>query len=96
MSIRKTFNITDTISMVNYTLLNSGDNDQTYRQGQIHLLETILHQAGRYNGFQYLTSTDMEQSNEGTTKSVGIKDYNDNNKEWNFKGTDHTRIRYYT
>ena len=55
------------------------------------ILEEILHDTDTYNGFKYLSPSDMESSFEGT--SFGI-DQSRKQADW-FKDTDHSRVEYF-
>ena len=90
---RKTFEVKELIKTVNYMLLNSSDESSDVRRGAMNVLETVLHETGNYNGFRYLDSSDMDDSHNGST--VGIRDYDEERKQWNFIDTDHSRVAYY-
>ena len=90
---RKTIAVQDIIDQVNLAILHSADSAADIRRGQAHILEQILHKTDNYNGFGYLSADEMKLSHAGT--SVGIKEWKSASNEWNFEGTDATRVKYF-
>ena len=90
---RKTVYVHEIKERVNNSLLNTDDNFVEFRLGQIVLLEHILHSSGNYSGYNYLDRETMLNSTGGTT--VGVKEWNEDLKRWDFDGTDDTRRYYY-
>ena len=88
--MRKTFNIKWLINHVNTFNATSADSYADEREGKSMLLETILHEAGCYDGFQYLSARQLE----GDAMSVGIREQKEDGT-WNFDDTDRTRINYF-
>ena len=88
--MRKTFNIKRLIEHVNNFNATSADSYKNEREGRSMLLETILHEAGCYNGFQYLSARQLE----GDAMSVGIREQKEDGS-WNFDDTDRTRVAYF-
>lgn len=88
---RKTVAIEDLKAKINDSLLHSFDHDTSGRTALAALLSTILHDAGQYKGFNYLTPEMMKMSMNGTT--IGI-DFAKPETE-KFDGTDGTRVFYY-
>lgn len=93
MSKRKTIDIETLKKQANDVLLNTADDMKSHREGVQQMIEFALHHSGNYNGFGYLDSNDMVESRDGM--SVGIREYNEETKRWNFDDTDHTRVRYF-
>lgn len=93
--MRKTFNIESLTAHANAMLLNLPDEDVSARHAIINLLTQTLHDAGSYNGFTYLDTTDMKKSCNGTT--VGINgDYGIGlDYDARFESTDRTRVKYF-
>lgn len=90
--MRKTFEVKTLLSKVNSFLLNSADEQEGDRRGQIIMLESVLYATGNYCGFTYLNERDMEESNAGST--VGIRCQNPDGR-WNFNDTDSSRVIYF-
>ena len=90
---RKTFNVEELKTLVNGVCLNTKDEDIDFRNGQIVILDHVLHSTGTYHGYNYLDAHDMESSRDGTT--VGVKEFDEVSARWNFEGTDDTRRVYY-
>jgi len=88
--MRKTFDIKWLIEHVNQFNRTSADQYKAEREGKNMMLETILLQAGCYNGFGYLAARELE----GDAMSVGIREQKPDGS-WNFDDTDHTRVFYY-
>ena len=88
---RKTVDIDDLKARINDTILHGVDDDKSGRFALATLLSTVLHDAGQYKGFGYLTPDMMKHSNFGTT--IGV-DHNRPEGE-RFTDTVHTRIFYY-
>lgn len=70
MAGRRTIQVTKLVDMANHMLLNSKDELREQRLGMCCFIEQVLHETGRYDGFRYLRSHDMETSEQG--KSLGI------------------------
>ena len=88
--MKKTVKIIDIIEKVNAINANTFDSDKGYREGQSTLLECILHGAGCYCGFTYLSANDLGEH----ANSVGIREqYPDGT--WNFIDTDRSRVKYF-
>ena len=88
--MRKTFSIKWLIEHVNKFNATSADSYKEEREGKSMLLETILHEAGMYNGFKYLSAGSLE----GDAMSVGIREQKEDGS-WNFDDTDRTRVAYF-
>ena len=88
---RKTVRIEDLKAKINGSLLHSFDNDTSGRSALVALLSSVLHEAGCYRGFAYLTSDMMKDSNNGTT--VGID--RSKGEVDKFVNTDGTMVFYY-
>ena len=88
--MKKTVKIIDIIEKVNAVNANTFDSDKGYRQGQSTLLEYILHDAGCYCGFTYLSKDEIGEN----ARSIGIREQNPDGT-WNFKDTDNSRIKYF-
>ncbi len=88
---RKTVDIEDLKAKINDQLLHTFDHDTSGRSALAALLSTILHDAGQYNGFNYLTPDMMASSLNGTT--IGIDHTKPETEK--FIGTDGTRVFYY-
>lgn len=89
--MRKTFSIKWLLDHVNNFNATSADQYKTEREGKNMLLETILHQAGCYDGFGYLEARELRKD----AMSVGIREQKEDGS-WNFDDTDHTRVHYFT
>ncbi len=88
--MRKTISIKWLIEHVNEFNRTSEDIYVAEREGKSQFLETILHEAGCYNGFSYLSACQLEKD----AMSVGIRELKANGL-WNFDDTDHTRVEYF-
>jgi len=88
--MRKNFSIKWLIEHVNKFNATSADSYQDEREGKSMLLETILHEAGMYKGFSYLSADELE----GDAMSVGIREQKEDGS-WNFDDTDRTRVAYF-
>jgi hypothetical protein len=88
---RKTVDIEDLKAKVNDQLLHSFDHNTSGRSAVAALLSSILHNAGQYKGFNYLTPEMMKMSINGTT--IGIN--HDKPETEKFVDTDGTRVFYY-
>lgn len=88
---RKTIAIEDLKTKINDTLLHSFDHDTSGRSALAALLSSVLHDAGQYKGFNYLTPEMMKPSINGTTFGI---DFAKRATE-QFDGTDGTRVFYY-
>lgn len=88
--MRKTFNIKWLIEHVNKFNRTSADAYAAEREGKSMLLETIMHEAGCYSGFSYLSARELEED----AMSVGIREQNEDGS-WNFDDTDRTRVAYF-
>lgn len=72
--IRKTASITSILKRTNHRLLHSTC-EPGFRQGIASSLEAILHDAGLYSGFGYLSDEDMARAGHRTAKP-GIRYHN--------------------
>jgi hypothetical protein len=90
--MRKTVKVEDVKQTINDNLRNTSDELIEWRKGQISLIESILMDTGAYYGFSYLSANDMASSNAGTT--VGVREFNETTKKWNFENTDDSRIYF--
>ena len=88
--MRKTFNIKWLIEHVNKFNATTADKWKNEREGKNMLLETILHEAGCYEGFSYLSASEIHDD----AMSVGIREQKEDGS-WNFDDTDHTRVVYF-
>lgn len=88
--MRKTFNIKWLIEHVNNFNATSADQYKAEREGKNMMLEMILHEAGAYCGFGYLTASALRED----AMSVGIRGQQPDGS-WDFNDTDHTRVVYY-
>jgi len=70
MALKKTRHVGELIDMANHFLLNTADEAKGERLGVASFLESILHQADAYKGFNYLSADQMSKSFRG--KSVGV------------------------
>jgi len=66
--MRKTVRIVDLIAKANHILAASVDEIKKEREGIAFLVESILHDHGAYNGFNYLTKAQLK----GEAKTPGI------------------------
>jgi len=88
--MRKTFSIKWLIEHVNNFNATSADAYKAEREGKSMMLETILHQAGCYEGFSYLSERELHED----AMSVGIREQL-HDGSWNFDDTDRTRVAYH-
>lgn len=88
---RKTVDVKDLKDYVNYKILNSDNNVRLARETLILLISKVLHDAGQYNGFNYLSPEMMKASACGT--SYGINP--DKPEDKRFDGADNTRVFFY-
>lgn len=91
---RKTADIERLKEMANGVLLHTPDDQDV---GRVHIqlfIESVLMEAGQYNGFKYLTPRDMFYSDNGTSYGINpAPEYAPDG--WDrFEGTDHTRVKY--
>ena len=70
MAKRKTISVDRILEMGNHFLLHSDDKLRGERQGVCNIIEQVLSESGRYNGFQYLRDYHMAHSERG--KTLGI------------------------
>jgi len=89
---RKTVEVEFLKTFVNSSLQYTKDEDTSYRQGMIQVLEAALHHTGNYAGFQYLDEKDMAETDH---KMPGIRLVNGIDAEDKFENTDPTRVRYF-
>lgn len=88
---RKTFDLETLVDLAN-AMLASEHTTAEERRGAMTLLETVLHGAGRYRGYRYLTTADLPagQVPGVLTDDIGrILEYPDR-----FNGADDTRRQY--
>lgn len=85
MSKRKTVNIADVVMWGN-SQLEKSECAPTGRQGVCNLIETILHNSGVYDGFGYLTQSEVPRG-----EKPGIE----RDKDGKATFPDETRRRYY-
>lgn len=88
--MRKTVSIHSLIERVNKFNATSADCYKTEREGKNMFLEQILHDAGVYSGFAYLSERELSDD----AMSVGIREQFEDGS-WNFTDTDHTRVKYF-
>lgn len=67
---KKTFSVPSLKELVNKRLLDSPDEQWQFRVGMYLVLEDVLHEAGQYKGFSYLTLDDMKKSLNGETPGI--------------------------
>lgn len=89
--MRKTIEVSTVKAICNSMLLHSADSSARQREGVCRVLEDILHSAGAYKGFHYLSPAAMAASESG--KTCGINNQDLPYDQW-FAGTDHTRRSY--
>ncbi len=89
--MRKTVSIKKLIEQTNKFNATSADDYKAEREARNMFMESIMHDAGAYNGFGYLTASELSEN----ATSVGIQSDATADGSWNFKDTDHTRICYY-
>lgn len=58
--MRRTLDVTRILEMGNYFLANSKPEEREARQATANFLESMLHCAGAYAGFQYLASAGLK------------------------------------
>jgi len=88
--MRKTVSIKWLLEHVNEFNASSADDMQEAREAKNMLLETVLMDAGAYNGYGYLSHNKLK----GDAMSVGIREQRPDGS-WNFDDTDHTRVVYF-
>lgn len=88
---RKTIAVSELISLTNSVLRNSTCSPE-YRQGQMNLLEAVLHLSGNYKGFEYLGVIDVPKG-----EKPGIHPFIDGPHGYKnrFINTDNTRVAYF-
>lgn len=86
---RKTFKVDDLKVKINEVLQTSTCTADV-RQGEIYVLEDILHSTGNYRGFQFLGADEVPAG-----ELPGINWGFDNDYEARFFNTDRTRVRYF-
>lgn len=85
---RKTFEVNNIRTKVNSMLADSICSPDG-RIGMLHVLETILHETGNYEGFRYLEVTEVPAGQlPGINGSAG-------NYDKAFENTDRTRVYYF-
>ena len=91
MAKRKTIKVDDLTRKINDMILHSPDDSKQRREGLMAAIESVLHDTGNYEGFNYLTADMMKRSKNG--ESVGInREHTTGDK---FDNTDNTRVYYY-
>ena len=85
--MKKTVKISELINSVNQFNASTQDNMQQAREHLTLFVERVLMNAGNYNGFMYLTESELTND----AMSVGIRP--DKAKEQWFDNTDHTRVK---
>jgi hypothetical protein len=68
--MRKTIEVDLILDEVNAMLLNTPDDFRERRYGMIAVIEKILHDSDRYNGYRYLCPYMMEKSESGITPGI--------------------------
>lgn len=77
---------------INNYLLNSPDSEKDSRETMIQFLETLLRDTNNYQGWDFLSKIDMQNSIDGLSIGINLMCANDIIKQ--FENTDHTRVRY--
>jgi len=93
--MKKTIKVEDIKQKINNSLLNTKDDMSSERSSLQFLLEEILTDTGNYNGFRFLTKSDMIESIDGTTIGIGDYNYNETTSSYNWDNTDNTRVFYF-
>lgn len=91
MAKRKTFDVSELISVTNEILKNSDSKCTERRIGAMGVLESILHSTGNYKGFRYLLEGECK-GKPGVNYVDGVPHHNSTSR---FAGTDSTRVQYY-
>lgn len=63
--MRKTVEVTELLRMANHFLANSEDDKQSERFATANFIESVLHYAGAYAGFDYLASAGIKHDEWG-------------------------------
>lgn len=91
MAKRKTFDVSELVSVTNNILKNSDSDCIDRRIGAMSVLETVLHSTGNYKGFRYLLEDECK-GKPGVNYIDGMPHPNPTSR---FTGTDSTRVQYY-
>lgn len=91
MAKRKTMDVEAIKERVNYFLKHSEEDKKGMRQGQMMLLETILHETGNYAGFKYLPQWEVATQYPG----IWLNEDGTHDPATCFENTDNTRVRYF-
>jgi len=86
---RKTIDVATILAEVNYILATSTCSADI-RQGEMNVIEFILHKTDNYAGFRYLPLKDVPAG-----QLPGIRFDETASDEDRFKSTDKTRVQYY-
>lgn len=92
---RKTVDLDYVRGLANALLLNSSDNMEGERKGIAFMLESILMESGKYNGFRYLSPVDMEKTSNVDATSFGQIMIQDSEGIMRVELRDQTRRHYY-
>jgi hypothetical protein len=85
---RKTVRIEDLRTMINSRLKDTPDSSRAEREAYSSLLESLLHETGNYNGFRYLSESELPFGSK-----PGIRDLSEDVPS--FHDTDSTRVHYF-
>lgn len=88
--MKKTVKVSDLKEKANKLFLHSSDDLAQAREAVFSFVSHFLHETGNYRGFNYLTESDMQQSENG--KSFGILPIEAPNR---FEGTDPSRVFFH-
>ena len=88
---RKTIKVADVVGFVNEELARVNSTVEG-RQAMMLLAERVLHEAGCYKGFCYLSEHDLPKEVKPGIRYYGIDGISDEDR---FDDTDRTRVQYF-
>lgn len=92
--MRKTVDVRSVVDFANNILAKSDRDVALFRQGVIAVVENVLMETKMYNGFKYLTESEVP---EGCLPGINVRAAGSSNDDYfeKFRKTDQTRRRYF-
>lgn len=91
---RKTFNVAEFTKQIN-TALAMSDASVDHRRGLIFAVDRVLHDAGAYKGFRYLTANEVPVGQQPGINISPIDGQHVEDFDARFADTDRTRVSYF-
>lgn len=86
---RKTIDVKVVVDQGNHILKHSPNDEVEYREGIIRMVEFILHESKRYEGFAFLSKEELGDV------IPGIREWDEDKQQFSFENTDSTRRKYF-